>query len=223
MYLEENHLENTLKYLEMARMKLIIERNNPSSGEYRPAEGLASQFYQPLMVNDYMVFQFRLEGMMPHYKEKDKEYIQLVRDYYFNSILSMYDVPALDVTLEQAVIIIQHVFPNAGVRDLDNRNKKYLIDAIRRTGLIKDDDFTCLAIHEDGTVNCNCSPYVHVFLLEKRHLIDFLLYKDELVLKEKSDFDNVIQWDKLKEYYKREAAEKEELKAKPSKISIPLF
>ncbi|MEC1178624.1 hypothetical protein P9B03_09030 [Metasolibacillus meyeri] len=219
MYLEENHLENTLKYLEMTRMKLYLEMNNPSSSEYRSVNELTNQFYQPLIVNGYIVFQFRLEGAMPHYKEKDKEYLQLVRDYYFNVILSMYEVSSIDVKIDQAVIVIQHIYPS-GIHDVDNRNKKYLIDAIQRTCLIKGDD---LAIYEEGIWDYRCSPYVHVFLLEKQYLSDFLHHKDQLALKEKSAFDNVIQWDEMKEYFEEEAVKNQILKDKPNKISKPLF
>lgn len=205
-------MENTLKNLELLRISLMLEKNELEMQSYTNMQRDSNQFYQPLMVNGYPVFQFRYDGAMPLYDETDKKYIALVRNYYYQVTLTMYEYPKIDVHFGKAVLIIQHVFPNAIIRDLDNRNRKYLIDAIRHTGLIDDDNFMHLSIVEEGFIKKECSPYVNAFLLGEKHFLDFLSHKNELALLEKNEFQNVIQWDEVKlkmeeEEVKRKASE----------------
>ncbi|MEJ9282362.1 hypothetical protein [Ureibacillus thermosphaericus] len=142
----------TLRNLERIRTSLYLEQvvqvELPKNMLNRPIE----QFAQPIMVNGYPVIQFRYESAMPLYSEKDKEYTALVRDYYFQVTSDMYNYPELNISFDKATLIIQHVFPDRIIRDLDNRNRKYLIDAIKFTELIDDDNFQKLSIYEEGFV-----------------------------------------------------------------------
>ncbi len=208
-------MESTLKNLELLRVSLMSDLNEPEMQSYARIQRDSKQFYQPIMVNGYPVFQFRYDGAMPLYDEKDKKYTALVRNYYFQVTLNMYEFPKIDIRFEKAVLIIQHVFSNAIIRDLDNRNRKYLIDAIRHTGLIDDDNFMHLSIVEEGFIKKECSPYVNAFLLGENNLLDFLSHKDELALLEKSRFENIIKWDEVKQKMEEEEAK---IKASEQKL-----
>lgn len=134
---------------------------------------------KPYIIDDYYVFQFQYDGSMPLYDQKDRHYQSIIKDYYAQATYNMYNFGTVDMKFEKAVMIIQHFFPDRVIRDLDNRNRKYLIDAIRHTGLIKNDDFQHLSIFEEGIITDE-EPYVNVFLLEEKNFADFIKYKKDL-------------------------------------------
>ncbi|GLY12709.1 hypothetical protein [Pseudobacillus badius] len=176
--MNEYMVDQTLKRLEALRACLLRESAYIESdqaikaGKFRPNEGR-----DPIYINGYPVFQFCYRGEIPLYDKEDPKYTATVRDYYLQATYNSYDFSNMPVRFEKAVMIIQHFFTNRSRRDLDNRNRKYLIDAIRHTGLIKDDDFNVLSILEEGFCTEE-EPCVKVFLLEKRNFQDFLLHKE---------------------------------------------
>lgn len=191
---------DTIDHLEKLRVDLLVKRcilRHPSVSIKKED----NHFYQPIAINNYPVFQFRYEGSMPLYKEKDKKYLDMVRDYYYQATLDMYDYPNVDIQFDKVAIIIQHVFPQRRIRDTDNRNRKYVVDAIRYTGLINDDNMDELILLEEGYIKENSIPYVNVMVLDSDNLVDFLPYREEYALKVFKEIDESISWDNFEKKY----------------------
>lgn len=201
-------VEKTLECLEMLRMNLYRDLVEAKTYPYQRVPIKHKNYFQPLAINGYPVFQFRYEGAMPLYDKENRELIQLVRDYYFQATLEMYELPEMNIQFEKAVLIIQHIFPDKIIRDLDNRNRKFVIDAIRLTGLINDDNFMNLSIFEEGYVKENAIPYVNVFLLNKENFQDFLTYSKKLALEDFEGLENIMNFEEFKELYQQQLAEK---------------
>lgn len=201
-------VEKTLECLEMLRINLYRDLVEAKTYPYQRVPIKHKNYFQPLAINGYPVFQFRYEGAMPLYDKENRELIQLVRDYYFQATLEMYELPEINIQFKKAVLIIQHIFPDKIIRDLDNRNRKFVIDAIRLTGLINDDNFMNLSIFEEGFVKENAIPYVNVFLLNKENFQDFLTYSKKLALEDFEGLENIMNFEEFKELYQQQLAEK---------------
>ena len=81
--------------------------------------------------------------MLPLYL-RDKHYGNQIKDYYTQAtIQAIMEAVAASQTetpvLSSAFIYICHFFEDLLIRDLDNRNRSAIINAIRYAGLIKDD------------------------------------------------------------------------------------
>lgn len=201
----------------MLRINLLLNEGEELSGysmevtEVQPKSPL--QYCQPHCIKDFIVFQFRYDGSMPLY-DKDKEYLALMRDYYYQTTIHMYDYQELNFTFDKAIVIIQHVFPQKNIRDFDNRNRKYLLDAIRRTGLIKDDSIHDILIHEEAYIQANCEPFVNVLLLEEKNYYEFYKMKNQFVFSDKNNFSHVYTVKELKnliEAVRKDKKEKQRL------------
>lgn len=121
------------------------------------------------------MFQFSYDGMLPVY-QKDKEYIKNIRSYYNRVTYMSYDYSQVSHTFGQTLLIICHYFKNNTIRDLDNRNRKYIIDAIRNTQIMGDDCWQNLSILENGYADTR--DHVQVYLVDDANKIDFVSYLD---------------------------------------------
>src|SRR5699024_142081 len=66
----------------------------------------------------------------------------------------------------KTAVIFAHFFKDTKTRDLDNRNKKYILDAIKRTGVLEDDSWrhvtlTDMAFLDEGN-------HVQVFVVPEK-------------------------------------------------------
>lgn len=172
-------INETLKNLELLRVTLMRDEvylhGDPS---YEPDNVVPNKRLQPHFINNYPVFQFCFRGSLPLYDKGNREYRAIIREYYFKAAMNAYEFNSIPFRFNKATIIIQHFFKDKIIRDLDNRNRKFVIDAIRVTGLIKDDNYKVLRIVEEGFRTTE-EPYVNVFLLASENFQDFLTYKDE--------------------------------------------
>ncbi|MFC2947581.1 hypothetical protein [Virgibacillus sediminis] len=169
------HYLELLKCVELFKeetMRRLYELEPEEKDGFVPGNPLARA--TPLMVNDYPVYQFSYDGMLPLYKEKDREYLALIRNYYHRITFEAYDYSKVETPLNRAVLVIQHYFRDGIIRDLDNRNRKYIIDAIRQTGLVKDDNWKELSIIEEGLPDKQ--NHIQVYLLGKENRVNFLNY-----------------------------------------------
>jgi Holliday junction resolvase RusA-like endonuclease len=69
--------------------------------------------------------------------------------------------------------LIIYFFKSLRVRDLDNRNRKYLIDAIKKTRIINDDNWQTVTLIEKGIFS-NHDDHIKVYVLDERYLPEFL-------------------------------------------------
>lgn len=123
----------------------------------------------------FSFFKIMYKGMLPTYKDDDPHYKKSVKQYYFEATANSYDYKNSLIRFEKAVIHIRHHYKNRIIRDLDNRNRKYIIDAVRYSNIIFDDNWQHVSLHEEAIYNpvCNC---VEVFIVPAEHYIQFLLF-----------------------------------------------
>ncbi|KRG13889.1 hypothetical protein ACA30_13195 [Virgibacillus soli] len=172
-------MSQTLKSLEDLRVRLIKESGYLSEDiSYVPEILTRNKEDTPRKINGYPVFEFSYPGSLPLYDAHDKDFRALIRRMYLEATFRFYDFSKIDLRFNQAALIIEHYFKDGSVRDLDNRNRKYVIDAIRATGLIPDDNSQVLTIVEESFLTKE-QPYITVFLLHRKHLPDFLVRKKE--------------------------------------------
>ncbi|RKJ36966.1 hypothetical protein D7X33_37925 [Butyricicoccus sp. 1XD8-22] len=119
---------------------------------------------------------------MPTYKEDDQEYLSMIRRYYFRATLDSYDYSKLKLPAmsEVAIIFVQYFIDNK-IRDLDNRNKKYIQDAIRHTRLYGDDSWHNVWNLDMGFLDEE-KDHIQVYVVERINLssfVDFLIKHHE--------------------------------------------
>lgn len=172
--------ELTLNALEKLKTQLLMSEQDEifPLKTYIETNGKETK---PLSINGYDVFYFVYKGTMPLFSEED---IDEVREYYSFATFNQYNFKLIDRIMDndKAVLLIQHYLMSNNVSDLDNRNKKYLIDSLRYTGLISNDTFYNLMLLEEGFEldEQQKEPYHVAFLIEKRNLSNFLGVREEL-------------------------------------------
>src|SRR5699024_8497557 len=149
---KENRIEmlkGMLEKMEVFRSDVMAEINQLEGNEeahvpvavYPMANIECFRFY------DTPVYQFSYHGALPPYEGMTKRYIKMMKDYYYMATLK--SESALDLEGEgqpekpeqegKSAVIFAHFFKDTKTRDLDNRNKKYILDVIKRTGVLQDD------------------------------------------------------------------------------------
>lgn len=126
----------------------------------------------------FFIFRILFDGVLPPYFESTKEnahdaYRKLLRKRYETGTTSALRLKREVPHFEQAVVYIKHHFSDLGIRDLDNRNRKLLLDALRNNQIIGDDNWQQCAIYEEGVLSEK--SFVEVFVLERDMLPHFLL------------------------------------------------
>lgn len=162
----------SLERLKEETMKRLYEHELLGSDELGLHQNQPAT-YKKIAVNNYNVFQFSFVGLLPWYKNDDREYLSFVRNYYHRVTNESFDFTNT-VQLSKACIIIYHYFQDGCIRDLDNRNRKVIIDAIRHTNLIKDDCWKYVSILEEGF--SDKQNHVQVYVLDRVNLPNFLSY-----------------------------------------------
>lgn len=171
-------LKELLRYIEKLKsdvMGRILELDDnavlpPLSTVYPGAKA------KPKQVNGYAVFQFSYEGVLPLYQQ-DRDYRAAIRHYYFRATFEAYERNDANVTFNKAAVLIIHYFKDKIVRDLDNRNRKFLLDAIRQTGLIRDDSWRDLAVMEEGFYDPH-GDHIQMYVTARENFADFLIYME---------------------------------------------
>jgi len=67
---------------------------------------------------------------------------------------------------EEAFVYFVHVFPNYKRLDYDNRGRKFVIDALRFVGVIKDDNWRNIQLSERGVLSRTGASRVEVFVCD---------------------------------------------------------
>ena len=205
------NFKKTLKDLE--RFKQGIMRNINLMGENDQAIRRTTVYpmakVKPSFINDYPVFQFGYEGILPVYKQDDYDYLAMIRNYYYRATYDAYDYSQFKLPyMEEVVIIYAHYFDNYIIRDLDNRNKKYIQDAIRHTGIIKGDSWRNVWNMDIAFLDKEkCHVQVYVVPMKKiTNFLEFLMENHENL---KNNTDYLMGKEKYHEAFIKEK-EKEE-------------
>lgn len=214
MWDNQEGLKGLIRTLEELKASLIYrwgvlehEKNNEDDREARKLPSLyPSAMGKPLMVRGYPVFRFSYQGALPPY-EKDHAYKTRIRDYYLRATLDAYDWGKVDLQFEKAGLFIAYYFKSKMIRDLDNRNRKYLQDAIRATGIIKDDswrDLSCLEMGFPSEQN-----HIQMYVMDDNNFPDFHRFMKNHHL-EVMKYPEVTQDDYLRAMEKEEQERKTE-------------
>ena len=212
--MSKSRLKSALFYTERLRAELLdslaeLEEMERWRTEKPPACPIAS--VEPMTVHGYPVFRFSYDGRLPSYYG-DFQYRAKVRDYYLAATLRAYDWSKIDLRFDRAAVFVAHYFKSIRTRDLDNRNRKYLIDALRRTLLIKDDSWHHLMWAERGFLDR--IDHVQMFVMEMDNFHDFVKLMNE-------NPKEVVKYPELsmEEMLSQESEEKErEKQIKPQKF-----
>ncbi|GIP08189.1 hypothetical protein J1TS5_03590 [Paenibacillus macerans] len=130
--------------------------------------------FQSLNVIGSPVYQFIYQGMLPLYIQ-DKKYENKIREYYLRSTMEALEGQRLE-KFDHAFIYLCHFYGDLKVRDLDNRNRRHLINAIRNTGIIEDDCWQRIETMESGFLDLPKSNHVEVFITSRENMINLVEY-----------------------------------------------
>ncbi|WP_252502728.1 hypothetical protein [Sporosarcina sp. Marseille-Q4943] len=172
---EKTLLLEQLKNIE--RMKVYLMSRINAIGGNRNAIRRTTVYpmakVKPMLIDGYPVFQFSFEGALPLYKEDDRDYLAMIRHYYFRATIDAYDFSKIDFQFDKSVIIIAQHYENKLIRDLDNRNRKLIQDAIRHTGLIGDDSWWRVWNVDIGFLDPR-GNHVQVYVVSQDNFAEFI-------------------------------------------------
>lgn len=129
------------------------------------------------VINDEVIFQLSFDGMLPLY-DKDNKFTAQIKDYYTLSTLEAIRNESISC-FDHGFIYACHFFENLVVRDLDNRNRRLLINAIRYAGFIKDDSWEHVEIMESGFLDIAKSNHIEVFIGSQQNGLKMVKYVNE--------------------------------------------
>lgn len=210
LWSETESLKKFLRTLETLKEDIMrrineLEDLNVESPKYTTVYPLAQ--VKPKIINGYPVFQFSYEGALPLY-DKEDNYPSLIRHYYFRATFDAYDFSKITLKFNHACMVMLHYFQDTRIRDLDNRNRKYIQDAIRQTGIINDDNWRTLTTVEQGHHDPSGS-HVQVYVFGRENLNDFMAYLDTNHKKESKSPQESLKESILKEIFEEGMVKKE--------------
>lgn len=182
--LKKEYRESLLTSLRLAeliadRETLLPESMSPDPLPYPPC------IFKTFEVSGEPVYQFRYEGMLPLYSE-DRLSQKKLRNYYQTAtMVSIFDwIRSEKVQMfDQAFLYICHVFSNLRVRDLDNQNRRHLINAMRRTNLIQDDNWKKLSNMEKGFFDPDQESHILLYVAHEKNKLSLIEYVDQIMVK----------------------------------------
>ena len=135
-------------------------------------------------------YQFSYDGMLPLYFDRGgftrervmKEYQDGVRDYYIRATYEGFRALAGHETIEpfgRAFVYVAHFFKDLGIRDLDNRNRSTLINALRNINIIRGDEWTKMSYMEKGFLDIDKRNHVSMFVTEEKNALKLIQYVEE--------------------------------------------
>jgi len=135
------------------------------------------EYKQPLRINGYSVFQFAYAGSIPLNRLDDEELRNLTKSYMEWCTHSIYNPKEHGLPFKRAKIFIQHFYKNKVIRDLDNRNHKFILDAIRLARIIKDDNWQNISLDISGHLDER--NHVQVYVVDEKNKHHFAKYLDD--------------------------------------------
>ena len=214
-----------LRSMEESRQFIMREINSLglNDGSIRRTMVFPMARVKPMYIKDYPVFHFGYEGVLPPYDVEDHDYNAMIRQYYYSATFDSYDYSKLLLpVIDKATIIIAHYFSDMTVRDLDNRNGQYIQDAIKLTGIIKDDNWQNVWNSDIAFYDKNGS-HVQVYVVPTEnypHFIGYLIKKHEELKKELDDLPKISAYEKKFIEYQRKKEQEEALKIEKRKAKL---
>ncbi|ALP37985.1 hypothetical protein ASL14_19125 [Paenibacillus sp. IHB B 3084] len=154
------------------RIPSLPESTSPDPKAYPSCQ------FQHFEVGGYPVYQFSYEGMLPLYIE-DRTLQKELRDYYNRVTMEVF-MKEIGLTqpesFDRAVVYMCHFFSNLRIRDLDNRNRSHLINAIRNTRIIKDDCWEKISTMESGFFDVLKNNHINVYVTHDNNMSNLINY-----------------------------------------------
>jgi hypothetical protein len=122
------------------------------------------------------------DGMLPLYMEDHKYKREMRRFYNFATGKALEGI-AEKPNFKKAFIYIVHIFPNFIRRDYDNRGRKFIIDALRYSGVIEDDNWMNIHLAESGFSILRELSRVEVFICDIEDKLLMIEYVDKFHVK----------------------------------------
>jgi hypothetical protein len=169
-----------IKNLELSKIQLYMELTDL---QWRIGEERLPHERQPkckVQIYHHLseaVIQLSFDGMLPMY-DSDRKYKNAIRDYYIQSTIQALDWDKVNIRFQHGFIYIAHFYRDLKVRDYDNRNRKSLLDAIRTTGIIKDDDWRSITILEKGFKD-DAKDHLEIFVGEYGYIHEVIQLIDQ--------------------------------------------
>ncbi|WP_193065422.1 hypothetical protein [Oceanobacillus oncorhynchi] len=200
MYIDEEKIGDLIRDLDRFKFHLLEAYQKIRVEDYQ--EDTVSIIYrQPQEINGYKFYQFSYSGSLPMYRWTDKHLIEKLKKYILYCTSNLYD--DIDLPLRKAKIFIQHFFSNGVITDSDNYHHKFIIDALRYSRIIADDNWKNISLDISG--HADSWNHVQVYVVPDANKFDFGLYleenkydlvkkpypHDEIIVQEKNDNDKV--------------------------------
>src|SRR5699024_994984 len=134
---------NMLEDIERLRTQLLDTFQRETVFDY--INDKEREYRKPIMVHGYPVFHFACDGPLLLNEVTDKKTNKNMKSYIEWCMYNLYQTEENGLPLQNARIFIQHFFKNNIISDLDNRNHKFIIDALRILRIIKDDNCQTVA------------------------------------------------------------------------------
>lgn len=172
--LEDMYRQSVLLSIQLAkeiaeRIPFLPDASSLDPKAYPPCS------FQSFDVGGTPVYCFRYSGMLPLYIE-DKKYQTELREYYQQATVEAIPSTVRIQTFDKAVMYMCHYFSNLRIRDLDNRNRRHLINAMRRAGIIQDDCWEKLSTMESGFQDSDKNNYIEVYVTDHSHQLHLINY-----------------------------------------------
>ncbi len=128
----------------------------------------------------FFILRIFFEGALPPYINPRTA---TGHDPYYKDVRTYYEI-ATDAALRtnrerpsitKAVVFLRHHFKDLIIRDLDNRNRKLIIDALRKNQVMGEDAWQHCSFYEEGVLAEKNA--VEVFVMEQHVLPYFLLHE----------------------------------------------
>lgn len=135
-------------------------------------------FMKKFELDGSLVYQFNYEGMLPLYFS-DKAYENSIRDYYVQATVEAL-ADHRSEPFKNAIVYLCHYFSDLRIRDLDNRNRRHLINALRAARIIEDDSWKKMSFMESGYLDHQKKNRLELYVTSKEKMIDLLHHVDEI-------------------------------------------
>src|SRR5699024_278897 len=166
-----------LEDIERLRTQLLDTYQRETVFDYINSENRNTEYTKPLIINNYPVFQFAYAGPLILNEIKDEKANKNMKSYIEWCTYNLYQPEIKGTPFQNARIFIQHFYKNNIISDLDNRNHKYIIDALRLGRIIKDDSWQNISLDISG--HLDNKEHIKVYIIEEKNKYDFAKYLDE--------------------------------------------
>ncbi|KGP77796.1 MULTISPECIES: hypothetical protein [Paenibacillus] len=127
------------------------------------------------------ILHFSFPGVLPHYqvehreKREIRQHIRNSKAFYSDATLALVERLPFRIKYDHALIYIIQFFPDFVIRDFDNRERKYVLDALRYASVIGDDNWRNISVCESGEYDSG-NPHTEIFISSHQKAVEMFTY-----------------------------------------------